>query len=55
MRDLPTTEYDLLDLLDRVEELLEDMADLQVENRVEAEQLMAAIRTRLDDLDPARA
>ena len=51
MRDLPTKEYELLDLLDRLEELLEDMDDLGVANRAEAEQFMALIRARLDERD----
>lgn len=48
-RPLPTTEYDLLDLLDRLESLVEDMDDLAVTTRDEAEAQIAAIHKRLDE------
>jgi len=48
-RPLPTTEYDLLDLLDRLESLVEDMDDLAVATRDEAEALIATIHKRLDE------
>ena len=50
-RSLPTAEYDLLDLLDRLESLVEDMDDLAVTTRDEAEALIATIHARLDDLE----
>lgn len=52
-RILPTTEYDLLDLLDRLESLVEDMDDLAITTRDEAEELIATIHQRLDDLEQA--
>jgi hypothetical protein len=48
-RILPTTEYDLLDLLDRLESLVEDMDDLAITTRDEAEELIATIHQRLDE------
>ncbi len=48
---LPKTEYDLLDVLDRLESLVEDMDDLAVTTRDEAEALIAAIHARLDEMD----
>jgi hypothetical protein len=48
---LPTTEYDLLDLLDRLESLVEDMDDLAIATRDEAEALIATIHQRLDETD----
>jgi hypothetical protein len=50
---LPTAEYDLLDLLDRLESLVEDMDDLGVRTRDEAETLIATIHERLDALERA--
>ncbi len=46
---LPTKEYDLLDLLDRLESLVEDMDELAITSRDEAEALIATIHTRLDE------
>lgn len=46
--DLPT----LLDTLDRLEELIEDMTELGVSSRDEAEALMREIHARVDELDP---
>ncbi len=51
MQDLPVTEYDLLDLLDRLEELLEDLDEFGITSRAEAETLMTQVRQRLDDLE----
>lgn len=48
---LPKTEYDLLDLLDRLESLVEDMDDLAIRTREAAEERIAAIHARLDELD----
>ena len=48
-RPLPTTEYDLLDLLDRLESLVEDMDDLAVATRDDAEAQIATIHQRLDE------
>ncbi|MHB8646463.1 MAG: hypothetical protein ACYDAR_11815 [Thermomicrobiales bacterium] len=48
-RTLPTKEYDLLDLLDRLESLVEDMDELAVTTRDEAEELIATIHARLDE------
>jgi len=48
---LPESEFDLLELLDRLESLLEDMDELGVLTRAEAEALMERIHARLDDLD----
>ncbi len=50
-RPFPTTEYDLLDLLDRLESLVEDMDDLTIRTRDEAEALIATIHTRLDEME----
>jgi hypothetical protein len=50
---LPKSEYDLLDLLDRLESLVEDMDDLGVRTRDEAEALIATIHERLDVLERA--
>ncbi len=50
---LPKTEYELLDLLDRLESLVEDMDDLHVRTRDEAEALIATIHERLDTLERA--
>ncbi len=49
LRTLPTKEYDLLELLDRLESLVEDMDDLSVTTRDEAEALIATIHARLDE------
>lgn len=48
-RPLPTTEYEVLDLLDRLESLVEDMDDLAITTRDEAEALIAAIHKHVDD------
>jgi hypothetical protein len=50
---LPKSEYDLLDLLDRLESLVEDLDDLNVRTRDEAEALIATIHARLDALERA--
>lgn len=50
-RVLPTDECRLLDLLDRLESLVEDMDDLSVTSRAEAEELIAQIHARLDQID----
>jgi hypothetical protein len=50
---LPATEYELLDLLDRIETLIEDLDDLGVRSRDEAEALMETIHERLDALERA--
>jgi len=50
---LPATEYELLELLDRIETLIEDLDDLGVRSREEAEALMATVHERLDALDRA--
>lgn len=52
-RRLPKSEYELLDLLDRLESLVEDMDDLSVRTRDEAEALIATIHERLEMLDRA--
>ncbi len=52
-RPLPTAEYDLLDLLERLESLVEDMDDLAIATRDEAETLIATIHTRLDEMEQA--
>jgi hypothetical protein len=52
-QSLPKSEYDLLDLLDRLESLVEDMDDLNVRTRDEAEALIATIHERLDALERA--
>lgn len=46
---LPSSEYDLLDLLDRLESLVEDMDELTITTRDEAEALIATIHARLDE------
>ena len=50
MRDaeLPTEEYALLDLLERLESLVEDMDDLKITTRPEAEALIERLHARLD-------
>ncbi len=48
---LPTGEYELLELLDRLESLAEDMDDLRVRTRDQVEQLMTIIHARLDGID----
>ena len=50
---LPRGEYELMDLLDRLETLVEDMDELNVRSREEAETLIAAIHARLDQLERA--
>lgn len=50
---LPTTEYELLDLLDRLESLVEDMDDLGIRTRDEADALITTIHERLDALERA--
>jgi hypothetical protein len=50
-RPLPSSEYELLDLLDRLESLVEDMDDLAVTTRDEAEAQIAMIHKRLDDME----
>jgi hypothetical protein len=50
---LPKSEYELLDLLDRLESLVEDMDDLHVLTRDEAEALIVTIHERLDALERA--
>lgn len=52
-KPLPTSEYELLDLLDRLESLVEDMDELGVRTRDEAEALIATIHERLDALERA--
>jgi len=54
-RSLPTTEYALLDLLDRLESLVEEMDDLAVTTREEAEALIAMIHAQMDERDRADA
>ncbi len=48
---LPKGEYELMERLDRLETLVEDLDELGVQTRAEAEQLIAAIHTRLDQLE----
>jgi hypothetical protein len=48
---LPQSEFDLLELLDRLESLLEDMDELGIVTRDEAEDLMNRIHAQLDELD----
>lgn len=48
---LPATEYELLELLDRIETLIEDMDDLAVRSRAEAEALLETIHARLDEIE----
>ena len=45
------TEFDLLDLLDRLETLIEDMDELGVTSRAEAEARMLDIHARIDALE----
>jgi DNA-binding HxlR family transcriptional regulator len=52
-QSLPKSEYELLELLDRLESLVEDMDDLSVRTRDEAETLIATIHERLDALERA--
>jgi hypothetical protein len=48
---IPEGEFDLLELLDRLESLLEDMDELGVISRAEVEELMNRIYARLDGMD----
>ncbi len=48
---IPDSEFALLELLDRLESLLEDMDELGVASRVEIEDLMNRIHARLDAMD----
>jgi hypothetical protein len=48
----PSEEFDLLELLDRLETLLEDMDELGVHSRAETEARMAEIHAQLDAIDP---
>ena len=50
-RPIPKTDFGLLELLDRLETLLEDMDELGVVTRGEAEGLMTRIHSRLDAMD----
>ncbi|MDQ6601797.1 MAG: hypothetical protein M3Z19_03640 [Chloroflexota bacterium] len=50
-RPLPKTEYDLLDLLDRLESLVEDLDELAIRTRDEAEEVITVIYARLDELE----
>lgn len=43
----------LLETLDRLEELIEDMTDLGVASRDEAETLMREINARVDEMEAA--
>ena len=52
-KTLPTSEYDLLDLLDRLESVVEDMDELGVRTWDDAEALIATIHERLDALERA--
>ena len=45
--------YLLLEELDRLEDLLEEMADLGVTSREEVEQRMTALNVRVDELSGA--
>lgn len=45
--------YSLYDELDRLEELLEDMAALQVTSIIEAEARIAELNTRIDAIEAA--
>ena len=47
----PTSEYELLDRLDRLESVVEDMDELGVRTRDDAETLIATIHERLDALE----
>jgi hypothetical protein len=52
-KDQPTNDlYVLLDELDRLEELLEDMDDLGVSSRAEAEQRMTELDALVEALAP---
>jgi hypothetical protein len=48
---LPDSEFALLELLDRLETLLEEMDELGVVSRVEVDDLMNRIHARLDLMD----
>jgi hypothetical protein len=50
-KTIPDSEFDLLELLDRLESLLEDMDELGVGSRIEIEDLMNRIHARLDVMD----
>jgi len=50
-KPLPRSEYELLDLLDQLESLVEDMDDLGIQTRDEAEAQIASIHERLDALE----
>ena len=58
-RNVPTGDaesddlYLLLEELDRLEDLLEEMADLGVTSREEIEQRMTALNVRVDELSGA--
>jgi hypothetical protein len=52
-RTLPTREYELLELLDHLETLVEDLDELRVSSRDEAEALIATIHARLDAREQA--
>lgn len=52
-RTLPTREYELLELLDQLETLVEDLDELRVSSRDEAEALIATIHARLDAREQA--
>ncbi len=52
-RTLPTREYELLELLDQLETLVEDLDELRVSSRDEAEVLIATIHARLDAREQA--
>ena len=43
---LPAKEYELLELLDRIETLIEDLDDLGVRSRDEAEALLQTVHER---------
>jgi hypothetical protein len=47
-KHLDAADYPLLDELDRLEDLLEEMADLGVESRAEAERRMAELSAEID-------
>jgi hypothetical protein len=53
-RSLPSAEYELLDLLDRLESRVEDMDDLAITTRDEAEALIATIHKRLDEQERSK-
>ncbi len=48
---LPATEYALLDLLDRLEAILEDLDEFGLTTRAQVEALMDAAHARLDALE----